>query len=42
MEDWQLVVLKRWPRACLRKHGMLVLDAFKGHLTPKIRATIIG
>jgi len=35
-------VLKRWPRAHFRKHEMLVLDAFKGHLTPKIRAAIIG
>jgi hypothetical protein len=42
MEDWLLVVLKRGPRASLRKHGMLVLDVFKGPLTPKRRATIIG
>jgi hypothetical protein len=42
MEDWLLVVLKRWPGAHLRKHGMLVLGAFERHLTPKIRATIIG
>jgi hypothetical protein len=26
----------------LRKWGMLVLDAFKGHLTPDIKATITG
>jgi hypothetical protein len=42
MDEWLLVVLKRWPRAHPRKHGMLVLDAFKGYLTPKIIATIIG
>jgi hypothetical protein len=40
MKDWLLVVWNRRPRALLRKGGMLVLDAFKGRLSPEIKATI--
>jgi hypothetical protein len=29
-------------RGLLRKWGLLVLDAFKGHLTPEVKATITG
>jgi hypothetical protein len=32
----------RRPEVFLRKWGMLVLDVFKGHLTPEIKATITG
>jgi hypothetical protein len=42
MKDWLLVVSNRRPWALLRKRGMLVLDAFKGHLTPEVKATITG
>jgi hypothetical protein len=42
MKDWLLVVWNRRPGALLRKWGMLVLDAFKGHLTPEVKATITG
>jgi hypothetical protein len=42
MKDWLLVVWNRRPGALLRKRGMLVLDAFKGHLTPDVKATITG
>jgi hypothetical protein len=36
IKDWLLVVWSRRLRALLRKWGMLVLDAFKGHLSPEI------
>jgi hypothetical protein len=43
MKDWLLV---KWYRRVggvfLRKWGMLVLDAFKGYLTPDIKATVTG
>jgi len=42
MKDWLLVVWNRRPGAVLRKQGMLVMDVFKGHLTPEIEATITG
>jgi hypothetical protein len=41
-KDWLLVVWNRRPGALLRKRRMLVLDAFKGHLTPEVKATITG
>jgi len=42
MKDWLLVVWNRRPGAILRKQGMLVMDVFKGHLTPEIEATVTG
>jgi hypothetical protein len=42
MKDWLLMVLNRRPGALLRKRGMLVLVAFKRHLTPEVKATITG
>ena len=42
MKDWLLVVWNRRPGALPSKQGMLVLDAFKGHLTPGKKATITG
>jgi hypothetical protein len=42
MEDWLLVVWNTRPGALLRKWAILVLDAFKGHLTPAVKATIAG
>jgi len=42
MKDWLLVVWNTRPGAILRKQGMLVIDVFKGHLTPEIEATITG
>jgi hypothetical protein len=42
MKDWSLVVVgNRRPGTLLRKE-MLILDAFKGHLTPEVKATITG
>jgi hypothetical protein len=38
--DWLQVVWNSRPRALLRKHGMLVLDAFEVHLTPVARFVI--
>lgn len=40
MQDWLKVVWGRRPGALLKKRGMLVLDAFKGHLTPEVKSTI--
>jgi hypothetical protein len=42
MKNWLLVVWDRKPGALLRKRVMLVLDAFKGHLIPEVKATITG
>jgi len=42
MKDWLLVVWNRRSGAVLRKQGMLVMDVFKGHLTPEIEGTITG
>jgi hypothetical protein len=42
MKDWLLLVWNRRPGALLRKRGMLGLDAFQGHLTPEVKATITG
>jgi hypothetical protein len=42
LKDWLLMVCNRRPGVLLRKWGMLVLDAFKGNLTPEIKATITG
>jgi hypothetical protein len=39
MGDWLQVVWNRRP-GVLRKRGMLVLDAFKGHLTPEVKSVI--
>jgi hypothetical protein len=36
MVKWQKEVWHRRPGALLKKRGMLVLDAFKGHLTEKV------
>jgi hypothetical protein len=36
------LVWNRWPGVLQRKWGMLVLDVFKGHLAPEIKATITG
>jgi hypothetical protein len=41
-KDRLLVVRNGRPRTLLRKQGMLVLNAFTGHLTPEIKATIPG
>jgi hypothetical protein len=35
--DWIQVVYSRRPRVLLRKQGMFVLDALKGHLTLEVR-----
>jgi hypothetical protein len=35
MRGWLRVVWNRRPEYFLRKQGMLVLDALKGHLTPE-------
>jgi hypothetical protein len=35
--DWVKVVWKRRPGTVLNKHGMLVLDCFKGHLTQQVK-----
>jgi hypothetical protein len=40
MKDWLLVAWNKGLGVLLKKWGMLVLDAFKGHLTPEIKATI--
>jgi hypothetical protein len=40
MKDWLLIVWNRRPGVLLRKQGMLVLDAFKGHLTPEIKTAV--
>jgi hypothetical protein len=37
MMDWVKVVWKRRPGTLLNKHGMLVLDSFKGHLTQQVK-----
>jgi hypothetical protein len=37
-----VVIWNRRPGVLLRKWGMLVLDAFMGHLTPEMKATITG
>jgi hypothetical protein len=42
MKDWLSVVWNGRPGVLLREWGMLVLDAFKGHLTPEANATITG
>lgn len=38
MNDWLSVVWKSRPGALLAKKAMLVLDAFKGHLTPDVKS----
>jgi hypothetical protein len=38
--DWLQIVWNRSPGLLLRKHGMLVLDAYKGPLTPEIRSAV--
>jgi hypothetical protein len=40
MKDWLLVVWNKRPGVLLRKQGMLVLNAFKRHLTPEIKAAV--
>lgn len=40
MGEWLRLVWNRRPGALLKKRGMLVLDAFRGHLTPDIKGTI--
>jgi hypothetical protein len=40
MGDCSKVVWKRRPRVLLTKLGMLVLDAFEGHLTLDVRSVI--
>jgi len=40
MKDWLLVVWNRRRGALLRKQGLLVVAAFKGHLTPGKKASI--
>lgn len=37
MVDWLSTVWNRRPGALLAKRAMLVLDAFKGHLTPEVK-----
>jgi hypothetical protein len=37
MMDWVKVVWKRRPGNLLIKHGMLVLDSFKGYLTQQVK-----
>jgi hypothetical protein len=37
MVEWLKEVWHRRPGALLKKRGMLVLDAFKGHLTEKVK-----
>lgn len=37
MNDWMKVVWNRRPGAALAKRGMLVLDAFRGHLTDTVK-----
>jgi hypothetical protein len=39
-KDWLLVEWNRRPGVLLGKQGMLVLDAYKGHLTLEIEATV--
>lgn len=38
--DWLKVVWNNRPGALLRKRGMLVLDAFRGHLTEPVKAQL--
>lgn len=38
--DWVKTVWNRRPGALLKQRGMLVLDAFKGHLTPQVKEEI--
>lgn len=38
--DWVKVVWNRRPGALLRQRGMLVLDAFRGHLTPQVKKVL--
>jgi hypothetical protein len=40
MKDWMFVVWNRTPGVLLRTWGTLVLNPFKGNLTPEIKATI--
>ncbi|KAJ4426354.1 hypothetical protein ANN_27168 [Periplaneta americana] len=40
MVDWLATVWNRRPGALLCKRAMLVLDAFKGHLTPEVKKKI--
>ena len=40
MVDWLSVVWNKRPGALLKKRAMLVLDAFKGHLTTKVKTKI--
>lgn len=40
MVDWVRTVWNRKPGALLKLRGMLVLDAFKGHLTPQVKKEI--
>jgi hypothetical protein len=42
MKNCVAVVWNRRPEVLLKKRGMLVLGAFKGHLTPQIKATIMS
>jgi hypothetical protein len=42
MKDWLSVVWNGRPGVLLSNWRMLVLDAFKGHLTPEAKATITG
>jgi hypothetical protein len=37
MVEWLKELWHRRPDALLKKRGMLVLDAFKGHLTDKVK-----
>lgn len=39
MKDWLNIIQIRRPGVLLRKRRMLVLDAFKGHLTPAVKNT---
>lgn len=38
--DWIKVVWNRRPGASLKQRGMLVLDAFRGHLTPSVKKAL--
>jgi hypothetical protein len=40
MVEWLKEVWHRRPDALLKKRGMLVLDAFKGHLTENVKTVV--